>query len=63
MLGIMNYINNVEDSVTVSGKDLTQTQTQFTEGTAFWLGLILAVVLPLGLLVVSLVVFLRRRHL
>lgn len=63
VLGIMNYINNVEDSVTVSGKDLTQTQTQFTEGTAFWLGLILAVVLPLVLLVVSLVVFLRRRHL
>lgn len=63
MLDIMNYINGNEDSVTVPGKDITQTSTEFTAGTANVLGLVFALLLPVALLVICLVVFLRRRHL
>lgn len=59
----MNYINGQEDSITISGKDLTQTSLEFSAGSANTLGILLAIVLPVGMLVICLVVFLRRRHL
>lgn len=62
-LDIMNYINGNEETVAISDKDLTPDAMTFTEGTAGTLGVILILVLPLGLLVIGLVVFLRRRHL
>lgn len=63
VLDAMNYINGQEDSVTISGKDLTRTSLEFSAGTANTLGVLLAIVLPVGMLVICLVVFLRRRHL
>ena len=63
MLDVMNYINGNEDTVTVPGRDITQTTTEFSAGTANMLGVVFVLVLPLGLLVICLVIFLRRRHL
>lgn len=64
MLDIMNYINGNEDSVTISGKSLAaNTSLDLSTGTANVLGIVLTVVLPVGLLIICLVVFLRRRHL
>lgn len=63
VLDAMNYINGQEDSITISGKDLTQTSLEFSAGSANTLGILLAIVLPVGMLVICLVVFLRRRHL
>ena len=64
MMDIMNYINGNEDSVTISGKSLAaDTSLDLSESAANVLGVILAIVLPVGLLIICLVVFLRRRHL
>lgn len=63
MLDAMNYINGNEDTIDILGKDLTQTRLGMDLGTANVIGLILAIVLPVGLLIICLVVFLRRRHL
>ena len=64
MMDIMNYINGNEDSVTISGKSLTaNTSLDLSAGVANVLGIVLTIVLPVGLLIICLVVFLRRRHL
>lgn len=63
LLDAMNYINGNEDSVDILGKDLSQVGIGMNAGTANVLGIVLTVVLPVGLLIICLVVFLRRRHL
>lgn len=62
-LDIMNYINGNEDTVSISDKDLTPDSLTFSTGGALALGVILMIALPVILLVICLVVFLRRRHL
>ncbi|MGI6264326.1 MAG: hypothetical protein ACOYJY_02540, partial [Acutalibacteraceae bacterium] len=63
LINTMNYINGNDDALSIPSQDLTQDVLQFSEGGAGALNVIFTYVLPLGLLVIGLVVFLRRRHL
>lgn len=62
-LDIMNYINGNEEVVTLMDKDITPDSLELEAGTANTLGILLVIVLPVCVLGICLVVFLRRRHL
>lgn len=64
LLDAMNTITGYETSISISNKIIAKDVTQFTTGTQLFVGIgIFTVGLPLAVLIVCLVVFLRRRSL
>ncbi len=64
LLDSMAAITGVEGSVNISAKPMTNETVSFTTTSQIFLGLgLFTVVLPLGLMIAGLVIFLKRRHL
>lgn len=63
LLSTVNGMVGMEDTVQISGKSMTQTTTEFSATAAMVMLVVFQYVLPIGILVICLVVFLRRRHL
>lgn len=64
LLNTMNTITGAEDTINVSTKSLDAEMLQFTQLTAWVVGLgVFTIGIPVLILVIGLVVFLRRRHL
>lgn len=64
LLDAINTVTGTEDGVTISNKTITTDTVTFSPNTQIWLGLVVfTIALPLALLIVSLVVFLRRKNL
>jgi len=64
LLDVANSITGNETSITISNKVLTSDTINFSEGTALWLGLgVFTIGLPLIVLIICLIVFLRRKNL
>lgn len=63
LLGITNGVTGNESSVNISNKPLEQTTLEFTSGQAYIFFGVFVVAVPVIILIVCLVVFLRRRRL
>ena len=63
LLQSINGISGNEDAVTVSTLSLAQDTLEFTRLTALVLFIVFVIAVPVILLVICLVVFLKRRHL
>ncbi len=64
LLDSMTAITGVEGSVNISAKPMTNETVSFSTTSQIFLGLgLFTVVLPLGLMIAGLVIFLKRRHL
>ena len=62
-VSLLNELTGKESAITVASKDLTGVQLEINATTAIVLGIVFVAVLPLVVLVIGLVVFLRRRNL
>lgn len=64
LLDAMTAITGVEGSVNISAKPMTNETVSFSTSSQVFVGLgLFTIVLPLGLMIAGLVIFLRRRHL
>ncbi len=64
LLDSMTALTGVENSVNISAKPMTNETVSFSTTSQIFLGLgLFTVVLPLGLMIAGLVIFLKRRHL
>ena len=64
LLDSMSAITGVENTVNISAKPMTNETVAFSTTSQIFLGLgLFTVILPLGLMVAGLVIFLKRRHL
>ncbi len=64
LLDAMTTLTGVENSVNISAKPMTNETVTFSTSAQIFLGLgLFTVVLPLGLMIAGLVIFLKRRHL
>jgi len=64
LLDTMTAMTGVESSVNISSKSMTNETISFATTTQIFVGLgLFTLVLPIGLLIVGLVIFLKRRHL
>lgn len=64
LLDSMSAITGVENTVNISAKPMTNETVTFSTTSQIFLGLgLFTVILPLGLMVAGLVIFLKRRHL
>ena len=62
-VSLLNELTGKESAITVASKDLTGVQLEINATTAIVLGIVFVAVLPLVVLIIGLVVFLRRRNL
>ena len=62
-VSVLNELTGKENAITVASKDLTGVALEINATTAIILGIVFVAVLPLTVLIIGLVVYLRRRNL